>query len=59
MLVRAQHRRVKLAIGWHPNYQRAFDLDVQIRLENLDPEYLLYASPGWDELCMFVKKTWG
>jgi len=59
MLMHAQHHDVRLAIGWHPDYQRAFDLEVQIRLEHLDSKYLLHAAPGWDELCAVVKKTWG
>jgi hypothetical protein len=59
MLHRAQHHNVMLAIGWHPDYQRAFDLEVQIRLENPESKYLLHAAPGWLELCAVVKKQWG
>ena len=59
MLVRAHHHAVRLAIGWHPEYQRAFDLDVQIRLEHPEDKYILHAAPGWNELCAVVKQTWG
>jgi len=59
MLHRAAHRNVRLAIGWHPEYQRAFDLSVQIRLEHADSRYVLHAAPGWDDLCAVVKQTWG
>jgi len=59
MLHRAKHRNVRLVIGWHPEYQRAFDLKVQIKLEHPEEKYILHAAPGWNELCAVVKKTWG
>jgi len=59
MLMHAHHHDVRLAVGWDPEYQRAFDLEVQIKLELLEPKYLLHAAPGWNELCTVVKQTWG
>jgi len=49
---------IKLAIGWHPEYARAFDLGVQIGLMNMKKQ-IIHAAPGWDELCTAVKTTWG
>ena len=60
MLHRSSQRDMRLAIGWHPDYQRAFDLRVQIDLESGKcGERLLHAAPGWDELCSAVKTIWG
>ena len=59
MLHKAASHSVRLAIGWHPNYQRAFDLEVQIALEKSAVNYVIHAESGWDALCMTVKKAWG
>ena len=50
---------MRLAIGWHPDYVRAFDLEVQIKLASIVEYRVLHAAPGWDELCRAVKATWG
>lgn len=49
---------IKLAIGWHPEYVRAFDLRVQIGLVGMKRQ-IIHAAPGWDELCSAIKTTWG
>ncbi len=49
---------IRLAIGWHPEYARAFDLEVQIGLVGIKKQ-ILHAGPGWDELCNAVKTIWG
>lgn len=49
---------IRLAIGWHPDYARAFDLEVQISLAGMKKQ-IIHAGPGWDELCRVVKATWG
>ena len=59
MLQRAARGNVRLAIGWHPEYQRAFDLRVQISLETAAKDCIIHAAPGWDGLCSVIKKTWG
>jgi len=59
MVERAAKHNVRLAIGWHPEYQRAFDLTVQLKLEHITPDYILHAAAGWSELCAVVKNTWG
>ena len=59
MIERAKHHTVRLTIGWHPNYARAFDLEVQIDLEKIPKEYMLYFSSGWDGFVSAVKKTYG
>jgi hypothetical protein len=59
MLERAKKDPViKLIIGWHPEYARAFDLQVQIGLMGMKKQ-ILHAAPGWDELCSAIKTTWG
>jgi hypothetical protein len=59
MLSRASHHSVRLAVGWHPNYQLAYDLEAQIHLETDAGDYVIHAAPGWDKLVNVVKKTWG
>ena len=57
-LLRAKQKSVCLVVGWHPDYQRAFDLEVQIDLEKIPKEYLLHAESGWDKFVASVKKRW-
>ena len=60
MLVLCRQHRVELAIGWHRDYQRGFDLDVQIGLEAARcGGYLLHYGSGWDELVAVVSQRWG
>lgn len=49
---------IRLAIGWHPEYARAFDLSMQIELVGMKKQ-IIHQGPGWDELCSVVKATWG
>ena len=49
---------IRLAIGWHPEYARAFDLGVQIGLVGMKKQ-IIHAAPGWNGLCDVVKNTWG
>jgi hypothetical protein len=49
---------MRLAVGWHPDYARAFDLEVQIKLASTMPYRILHAASGWDELCGVIKTTW-
>jgi hypothetical protein len=58
-LLRAKQQSVKLVVGWHPNYARAFDLKVQIELENIPKDNLLYADVGWDGFVKAVIANWG
>lgn len=58
MLERASKHSVKLVVGWHEQYQRAFDLQVQIKLATNAREYVTYA-PGWDQFKQNITKTWG
>ena len=59
MVERARHKSLKLVIGWHPDYQRALDLKVQLELECLDKERLLHSGPGWADFCAAIQRTWG
>lgn len=59
MLTRAYYHDVKLAIGWHPEYQRAFDLEVQIDLAHRTNRWVQYRGAGWDQFKNFVKEAWG
>jgi len=56
MLERASRHSIRLVVGWHPDYARAFDLKIQTRLEM--STHIIHAGPGWDELCAVVRKTW-
>lgn len=59
MLEKARHDPViTLAIGWHPEYEREFDLRVQIGLVGMKKQ-IIHAGPGWDELCSVVERIWG
>lgn len=58
-LLRAKQQSVRLVVGWHPDYKRAFDLEVQIELEKISSDYVLHADAGWDEFVKAVKKHWG
>ena len=58
MLSRASRHSLNLAIGWHPNYQRAFDLEVQIGLEQGARDHVMHAGPGWDSLVEEVRRHW-
>ncbi|CAB4122988.1 Nucleoside 2-deoxyribosyltransferase like [uncultured Caudovirales phage] len=57
MLERASHHSVKLVVGWHEDYQRAFDLQVQINLASNAREYVTYA-PGWQQFKKNITNTW-
>ena len=59
LLVIASHHSVRLAIGWHENYARAFDLGIQIGLEQSAKDHIIHAESGWDTLVKVVKKNWG
>lgn len=60
MLHKCSQHSIQLAVGWHPDYQRAFDLQVQIGLEAATcGKNLLHAAPGWDSLCSAIEKNWG
>ena len=48
-----------LAVGWHPEYARAFDLEVQIPLATTLPYRLVHSGPGWHELCTAARRIWG
>jgi len=58
MLERASRHSVKLIVGWHEDYQRAFDLQVQINLATNARDYVI-SGPGWDQFCKNITKTWG
>jgi len=58
MLERASRHSVSLVVGWHEDYQRAFDLQVQIKLANNAREYVTYA-PGWDQFRKNITDRWG
>lgn len=58
-LIKAKQHSVSLIVGWHQNYQRAFDLEVQIQLENVPADYLTCVGSGWEKFTDAVKKTWG
>ena len=57
MLERASRHSVRLVVGWHKDYQRAFDLEVQIGLVNSAREYVTYA-PGWEQFKKNISNTW-
>ena len=57
-LVKTKESSMSLIIGWHPNYARAFDLKVQIGLDNFSKYELLYSGAGWDEFVDAVKHEW-
>lgn len=59
LLVRASQKSVRLVVGWHPDYQRAFDLQVQIALEHIPLSHMMHAAPGWDEFVNVVAQHWG
>jgi hypothetical protein len=59
MLQKAAYHSVQLVIGWHPEYQRAFDLEIQIGLRTDAKAHILHYGPGWDEFVSVVKKSWG
>ena len=59
MLTRAYYHDVKLAIGWHPDYQRAFDLEVQINLAHRTNRWVQYRGAGWDPFKNYVREIWG
>jgi Nucleoside 2-deoxyribosyltransferase like len=45
-----------ILIGWHEEYQRGFDLSVQIRLATTQKRRVLHAAPGWDAFTTAVRK---
>lgn len=59
MLNRASENNMFLAVGWHPEYERAFDLEVQIGLEASAKDNVFYSGPGWDQLVKFSTRLWG
>jgi hypothetical protein len=59
MLERASRHSVRLVVGWHANYARAFDLEIQTQLETSARQHIIHAGPGWDPFVNAIKKTWG
>mgnify|MGYP003332922469 FL=1 len=58
MLTRAKYHDLQLAIGWHPEYQRAFDLSVQINLSDPFSDSVKYHGAEWDRFKNYIKETW-
>lgn len=49
---------ITVIVGWHPEYQRAFDLEVQIGLVGHRAQ-ISHAAPGWDALMEAARSRWG
>jgi hypothetical protein len=59
MLERAVHHSARLAVGWHPKYPRAVDVETLIQAGICDKKYIIHSGEGWEPLKEIVKKTWG
>lgn len=59
MLVKATLVQIEMIVGWHPNYARGFDLDVQISLMEDKFMYPVRYAEGWDNFSKFVQAKWG
>jgi hypothetical protein len=60
VLERLRHETGKfILVGWHPGYQRGFDLQVQIELALGTSYNLLHAGPGWDDFAGAIKRYYG
>jgi len=58
MLVKASMNEVKLLVGYHEEYQRAFDIVVQIELEKIEKSFMTLCDPGWDAFVDSVKRVY-
>lgn len=59
MSMRASDGNVQIIVGWHEDYQRAFDLQVQLDLMGINESYIKILGPGWNNFVDGLVSRWG